>query len=357
MNVRNLGVRAPRGRPQSARSAVNRSAVRRRHVQTGAVLETLIVPACFIAAGLIGHRLGTPARVAGGLAALGCAHLLAFLGASQALAAEGSVADWIHLASQLLFLGGFVALVWLAASYPNTKPTMTLIAASAALGAGGPLLAAVSGPTPAILDDARSLGPVVHLLPASSASLSAAPLMLLPVLAVVTFVVRYRRADAHDRAAMRWPIAGLAVLAALVVAGNLVGSERQSVVTALFLLGAPVFPLAVAFGPVVRHIDSLSNELGEMRDRLGHRVRPDCPPGALARLTPRELTVLQAMAEGMSNPEIAKTLHLSLSSVEKHATSIFRKFEIADAAETHRRVSAVVAYRDALEMGRRETSS
>lgn len=320
------------------------------------MLEILIVPACFLAAGLIGYRLGTPGRVAGGLVALGCAHLLAFLGAGQALAADGADADWIHLASQLLFVGGFVALVWLAASYPDKKPAMKPMIAAAVLGAAGPLWAAVSGPTPAILDDTRSLGPVVHLLPASTASFAAAPLMLLPVLAVVTFVVRYRHADAHDRAAMRWPIAGLGVIAALVVAGTLVDSTQQSVVTALFLLGAPVFPLAVAFGPVLRHIDSLSSELSEIREHLGRRVRPQGPPGVLARLTPRELTVLQAMAEAMSNPEIARTLHLSLSSVEKHATSIFRKFEIADAAETHRRVSAVVAYRDALEAAGGEAS-
>lgn len=316
------------------------------------MLEILIVPACFLAAGLIGSRLGTPARVAGGLVALGCAHLLAFLGARQALAADGAAADWIHLASQMLFVGGFVVLVWLAASYPDRKPTTGLIAAAGALGTVGPLLAAVSGPTPAILDDARSLGPVVHLLPTSTANLAVAPLMLLPVLALVTFVARYRRAESDDRAAMRWPIAGLGVIAALGVTGTLLGSRQQSVVTALFLLGAPVFPLALAFGPVVRHIDSLSNELGEMRDRMGRRVRPESPPGALARFTPRELSVLQAMAEGMSNPEIARSLHLSLSSVEKHATSIFRKFDVADRAETHRRVSAVVAFRDALEAGR-----
>lgn len=321
-------------------------------VQTGDVLETFIVPACFLAAGLIGYRLGTPARVAAGLAGLGFAHLLAFLGAGQALAADGAVADWLHLASQMLFLSGFVALVWLAASYPDTKPTTRLITAAAALGAAGPLVAALSGPTPAILDDTRSLGPVVHLLPASTANLGAASLLLLPMLAVGTFVVRYRRADPHDRAAMHWPIAGLAVIAALVVAGTLLGAKQQSVVTALFLLGAPVFPLAVAFGPVVRHRDSLANELAELQERMGRRVRPHNPPGVLARLTPRELTVLQRMAEGMSNPEIAKTLHLSLSSVEKHATSIFRKFEITDTAETHRRVAAVVAYRDALEAAR-----
>lgn len=320
------------------------------------MLEIFVVPACFLAAGLIGYRLGTPPRVAGGLVALGCAHLLAFLGAGQALAAEGAAADWSHLASQLLFLGGFVTLVWLAACYPDTKPRAKLVGAAATLGAAGPLLAAISGPTPAILDDTQSLGPVVHLLPVRAADLATAPLLLLPLLAVITFVVRYQRSTANERAAMRWPIAGLAVIAALGLAGSLLGTGQQDAVTALFLLGAPVFPLAVAFGPVVRHIDSLSDELAETRDRLGRRVRPENPPGVLRRLTPRELTVLQAMAEGMSNPEIARTLHLSLSSVEKHATSIFRKFEIVDAAETHRRVSAVVTYRDALEAGRGRSS-
>lgn len=316
------------------------------------VLETLIVPACFLAAGVLGYRLGTPVRVAGGLAALGSAHLVAFLGARQALAAEGVVADWIHLATQLLFVGGFIAFVWLAAVYPDQRAGASLIAAAAVLGVLGPLLAAVSGPTPAVLDEGRELGPVVHLLPASAADVAIAPVMVLPLLAIVTFVVRYRRAATNDRAAMRWPIVALVVTAALVIAGTALGSEQQGVVTALFLLAAPVFPLAIAFGPVIGHIDALSKELAGLRASNGRLVRPDVPPGALRRLTPRELTVLEAMAGGMSNPQIAKSLHLSLSSVEKHATSIFRKLEVGDESTTHRRVSAVVAYRDAVDTAR-----
>ena len=35
---------------------------------TGSVLETLVVPACFLGSALIGRRLGTPPRVVGGLA-------------------------------------------------------------------------------------------------------------------------------------------------------------------------------------------------------------------------------------------------------------------------------------------------
>lgn len=313
------------------------------------MLETLVVPACFLAAGLLGHRLGTPVRVSGGLAALGSAHLVALLGARQALAADGAAADWIHLATQLLFVGGFIAFVWLAAVYPDQRPDASLIAAAVVLGVVGPLLAAVSGPTPSVLDEGRELGPVGHLLPARAADVAVAPVMVLPLLAVVTFVVRYRRVDADDRAAMRWPIVALVVTAALIVAGTALGSERQGIVTALFLLAAPVFPLSIAFGPVIRHVDALSKELAGLRAGKGGLVRPDVARGALRRLTPRELTVLEAMASGMSNPQIARSLHLSLSSVEKHVTSVFRKLEVGDEPATHRRVSAVVAYRDAVD--------
>lgn len=311
------------------------------------MLEALVLPACFLGAGLIGYRLGTPPRVAGGLAAVGTAHLLAFLGADQALSASGAAADWIHLVSQWLFLVGFAAFVWLAATYPTQRPPTHLVAAAAALTLLGPLVAAISGPTPSILDDQRELGPILHALPSSMATIAAAPLVLLPVLAVITFIVRYQRATVDDRAAMRWPIAGLAVIAVLVVAGTTLGSDRQGMVTALFLLGAPVFPLSLAFGPVLRRLDGLSAELADLRERV--RTRPPVRPGVLARLTPRELTVLEAMAEGMANPVIAKSLHLSLSSVEKHATSIFRKLEIPQGPDVHRRVAAVVAYRDAIE--------
>lgn len=61
------------------------------------------------------------------------------------------------------------------------------------------------------------------------------------------------------------------------------------------------------------------------------------------------MTVLESMAEGMANPVIARSMHLSLSSVEKHVTSIFRKLEVPEGPAVHRRVAAVVAYRDAID--------
>jgi len=73
---------------------------------------------------------------------------------------------------------------------------------------------------------------------------------------------------------------------------------------------------------------------------LGRRARR----GPLGQLTPRELAVLAAMAEGKSNLGVAQSLFTSPASVEKHVTSIFRKLRIAPAETDHRRVQAVLAY-------------
>jgi DNA-binding NarL/FixJ family response regulator len=65
---------------------------------------------------------------------------------------------------------------------------------------------------------------------------------------------------------------------------------------------------------------------------------------SIADLTPRELEVLAAMAEGRSNRGIAEELVISLPAVEKHITRIFGKLGV-DAVETeHRRVHAVLTY-------------
>jgi DNA-binding NarL/FixJ family response regulator len=66
--------------------------------------------------------------------------------------------------------------------------------------------------------------------------------------------------------------------------------------------------------------------------------------GPLARLTPRELEVLSAMAEGRSNAGIAETLVLSVGAVEKHIANIFMKLRLPPSESDHRRVLAVLAY-------------
>ncbi|WP_164842581.1 response regulator transcription factor [Actinoplanes solisilvae] len=73
---------------------------------------------------------------------------------------------------------------------------------------------------------------------------------------------------------------------------------------------------------------------------FGRRARA----GPFQLLTHRELAVLAAMAEGMSNWGIAQSLLISQASVEKHVTAIFRKLHIAPADTEHRRVQAVLTY-------------
>ncbi len=61
-------------------------------------------------------------------------------------------------------------------------------------------------------------------------------------------------------------------------------------------------------------------------------------------LSPRELEVLQLMAEGVDNATIGARLHVTESSVQKHIGSIFTKLRLQPAANGNRRVLAVLAY-------------
>jgi DNA-binding NarL/FixJ family response regulator len=79
-----------------------------------------------------------------------------------------------------------------------------------------------------------------------------------------------------------------------------------------------------------------------VEELVGQRRRAEQSP--LAELTPRELDVLRAMAEGRTNKGIAETLFLSGSSVEKHVASIFGKLGLAQEAQVHRRVAAVLTF-------------
>jgi DNA-binding NarL/FixJ family response regulator len=64
----------------------------------------------------------------------------------------------------------------------------------------------------------------------------------------------------------------------------------------------------------------------------------------LRRLTPRELEVLSAMAQGRSNDAIAGHLFISVRVVEKHISAIFAKLGLTEEADAHRRVKAVLIY-------------
>jgi len=76
-------------------------------------------------------------------------------------------------------------------------------------------------------------------------------------------------------------------------------------------------------------------------EELVHARRARDP---LAGLTSREREVLALMAEGRSNTGIAHQLWIAEGTVEKHVKSIFRKLELPDAPDDHRRVLAVIAF-------------
>ncbi|CAL9582599.1 Oxygen regulatory protein NreC [Streptomyces sp. enrichment culture] len=64
----------------------------------------------------------------------------------------------------------------------------------------------------------------------------------------------------------------------------------------------------------------------------------------LARLTPRERGVLEALAQGHTNTAIAGKLHISVSAVEKHLNAVFDKLDLSRTTGYNRRVLAVLRY-------------
>jgi DNA-binding NarL/FixJ family response regulator len=77
-----------------------------------------------------------------------------------------------------------------------------------------------------------------------------------------------------------------------------------------------------------------------VRRLLAKRSRPE-PLGAL---TEREREVLALMAEGRSNIAVSERLALRPKTVEAHVKSIFTKLGLAESADDHRRVLAVLTY-------------
>lgn len=85
----------------------------------------------------------------------------------------------------------------------------------------------------------------------------------------------------------------------------------------------------------------------ELTRRLldGFTRRP--PPGqqlsALENLTERETEILRLIATGLTNQDIAKSLHVSVSTVKTHINHLFRKLDIRDRTQ-----AAIAAYESGL---------
>jgi DNA-binding NarL/FixJ family response regulator len=59
-------------------------------------------------------------------------------------------------------------------------------------------------------------------------------------------------------------------------------------------------------------------------------IRRVAPQSSLDRLTPRQLEIVQLIAEGNTNQEIARTLSISIKTVETHRYQLMERLEIHD---------------------------
>ncbi|MEV5597939.1 response regulator transcription factor [Streptomyces sp. NPDC052496] len=95
---------------------------------------------------------------------------------------------------------------------------------------------------------------------------------------------------------------------------------------------------------IVRAIeDVLSGEAGlspkvqrRLLERFAEPVRtaaPAAPAEPPDGLTAREVEVLRLVAEGLSNPEIARSLHVSNATVKTHINNLFAKAGLRDRAQ------------------------
>jgi DNA-binding NarL/FixJ family response regulator len=66
--------------------------------------------------------------------------------------------------------------------------------------------------------------------------------------------------------------------------------------------------------------------------------------GVFARLTDREREVLEQMAQGRSNAGIARQLHMSVKTVERHIANVMLHLELTPAGDDNRRVQAVLSW-------------
>jgi DNA-binding NarL/FixJ family response regulator len=127
-------------------------------------------------------------------------------------------------------------------------------------------------------------------------------------------------------------------------------------VLVLHRTGASVVPLAASqalaaalpAGQLELIDGSLASLFAEYPEDLARRIvgfviDPAAPPmslprrpgglSAVAGLSPREVEVLRRIAAGESNGEIAQHLHVSINTVERHVTNLYRKIDARSRAE------------------------
>jgi DNA-binding NarL/FixJ family response regulator len=139
----------------------------------------------------------------------------------------------------------------------------------------------------------------------------------------------------------RWPDVGILVLSQYVeerYATELLAGEMRAIG---YLLKDRVADVNEFLAAVRRVGDGGTALDPEVVAQLLARSRRQDP---LERLTPREREVLALMAEGRTNPAIARELVVTDKAVEKHVSNIFMKLDLPPTEDDHRRVLAVLQW-------------
>ena len=79
-----------------------------------------------------------------------------------------------------------------------------------------------------------------------------------------------------------------------------------------------------------RLIRRLASEIPRPADRNQSQEEHGAPTSALQDLTPREVDVLQLLAQGQTNPQIAETLVISRATAKVHVERIIKKLGDSD---------------------------
>ncbi len=95
--------------------------------------------------------------------------------------------------------------------------------------------------------------------------------------------------------------------------------------------------IAEAIRQVHQGVDCFTSSISKHMRRRG-KIKPvaGSPESTDLQLTPRELEVLQLVAEGNANKQTADILHISIKTVEKHRHQVMHKLDLPNTASLTR---------------------